>query len=192
MRGGAPNRVGLAVAGATLELATSSATSAIVDELAVPVVATVTTTPSAPPPAPSAPPPGQVAVRSTAADRSVAIRRGEQSVIGGGGNAPSAPPAPSAVQLALTASIPREALAGTGIIDVELGKSDYQVQALGAGATLASAAPMTVNLTAAAGDAAPYQLQLANLGLSLTSGVSYVLAIANHTLTARGSDGSTA
>src|SRR6185312_8279384 len=141
--------VGLAATAATLDFNLRSTTvgAPIVDHLDVPVVVTVTTTPDI-----AAQNPGQVdrvngrVARpvAVAGDRALIDVAGNaairlQGIIGGGGNAPKAPnPGPVTIQLGLTASIPREALDGTGITNLEIG-TPFPRQQLGDAAAFQAA-----------------------------------------------------
>jgi hypothetical protein len=197
--------------GALLFDMSSTPAAPAVDQLSVPVLATVTTTP---PPVVLPRPTEGTSVRSvpgTAAPEAVrapAAAAGGGTIvrsvtganllqlIGAGANAPTqAPPGPSTVQVGLTGFIPREALAGTGIISIEIGTA-FPEQSLGSGAVFEAAAAGTVlNLMdrhAAHPALAPVDLALATAGVAFTAGVTYVLSLTGMTLTIRGSDGSSA
>ncbi|MGA3005035.1 MAG: hypothetical protein ABSE20_25275, partial [Acetobacteraceae bacterium] len=190
---------GLSVTSAALHFNPSPSTAAqIVDNLAVPVLLTVTTAP------PARQPIREVAVASgTALAANVAVSAnislnnsvgsGQQQIIGAAANTATPPQlAPVTVQVGLSASIPREALAGTGISTIETGTL-FQTQSIGSGAAFEAAAATVVNLMARAQPAlAPYNLTLASAGVSFTAGVSYVLSITGTSLTVRGSDASSA
>jgi hypothetical protein len=188
--------VGLAATAAALDFAVSpsSANAPIVDKLDVPILATVTTTPVIfnVPVLDGDRPPIQIANHDL---RIGTVLRGQQ-VIGGGGNTPKpATPGPVTVQAALSASIPREALDGTHISSIESG-TVFPDQPLGAGVVFQSLTAGTVinlmerhNVDPAF---APFDLPVANLGVTFREGVSYVLALSTDTLSVRGSDGFTA
>jgi hypothetical protein len=115
-----------------------------------------------------------------------------QQIIGSGANTPSTEqPGPVTVQAALTASIPQEALKGTGITSIEIGTA-FPQQSLGQGAAFeAMTAGTVLNLMAGSKPAlAPFNLVLASTGLGFSAGVYYVLSLEGASLTARGSDGS--
>jgi hypothetical protein len=200
---------GLAVTAAALDFNMSSTPAApAVDQLGVPVVVTATTTP--PPPvilpsqgkalAPAGPgaAPLPVAVNPAIPARAIdilAVRNLEQ-IIGSGSNNPSqSQPAPVTVQVALTASMPREVLIGTGITTVEIGTS-FPEQSLGDGATFESeTAGTALNLMDRHGKVPPfppYDLALGSASVNFTAGVYYVLSLTGTNLTVRGSDGSSA
>lgn len=198
---------GLAVTAAALDFNMSSTPAApVVDQLGVPVVATVTTTPPAvvlpspgkpAPAAPGAPAlPAGVSPAVPARVIDVLAIRNLDQIIGSGGNTPSqSQPAPVTVQVGLTASIPREALSGTGITSVEIGTS-FPEQSLGDGAAFASQTAGTVlNLMDRHGakpPLPPYDLALASAGVNFAAGIYYVLSLTGTDLTVRGSDGSSA
>ena len=126
------NGAGLSVTTAALDFdLDSAAAAAIVDELAVPVVATVTTTPAVV----VLPTGGNVvAVGAVSAvgiaSRAVSIAQPIKS-LGLGANAPNLnKPSPVTVQVGLSASVPQEALSGTGITSVEIGTA-FPEQPLG-------------------------------------------------------------
>ena len=213
---------GLSVTTAALKFNLSSTPAApVVDHLGVPVMVTVTTTPAqttgineraatlAPVPTPpaanlpvtnlpvtnlpvTAVPPGAVA---PAPQKTISVTGPSGiplQVIGGGVVRPT-PPGPVTVQVGLTASIPREALSGTGITSVEIGTA-FPQQSLGAGSAFeAAAAGTVVNLMVGSQPAlAPFALTLASAGVTFSAGVSYVLSLTGANLTVRGSDGSSA
>ena len=165
---------GLSVMAAALEFDMSSTPAApVVDQLAVPVLAAVTTTPppivlpgqgegivargavaeaaatAAPAaPAPAVPAAGVVtgAAASTGSSSIVRTVTGAnlQQLIGSAANAPlQIQRGPVTVQVGLGAFIPREALAGTGINSIEIGTS-FPEQSLGSGVVFQSAAAGTV------------------------------------------------
>jgi len=185
--------VGLAVTAAALDFTLSSKAAnggaPIVDKLEVPVVVTVTTKPNV------------IIFRANQVDRSrIAVAdnglaRLEQ-VIGSGGNTRRPIiPGPVTIQAGLTASIPREALEGTGISSLEIGTA-FPEQPLGDGAAFQGLTSGTVlNLMERRNvdpPLPPVDLALAKLGVKFRPGFSYVLALAGKTLSVRGSDGSTA
>jgi hypothetical protein len=189
--------VGLVTTAAALDFNLSSAAAGapIVDQLEVPVVVTVTTTP------PVATPPVRRGIRERVAGAAAVgdiaeNARAIDQVIGSGANTPrTTTPGPTTIQAGLNASIPREALEGTGIISLEIGTA-FPDQPLGDGATLqASPDGTVVNLIERHGTdpaLAPYDVPLAKLGVALRQGISYVFALTGKTLSVRGSDGSTA
>ena len=199
---------GLAVTAAALDFNMSSTPATpVVDQLGVPVVVTVTTTPApvilpspGNTPAPAGPgsaplPAGVNPAIPVRAINVLAVRNLDQ-IIGAGGNTPSqSQPAPVTVQVALTASIPREALSGTGITSVEIGTS-FPEQSLGDGSAFESeTAGTAVNLMdrhAKNPPFPPYDLTIASAGVSFTASIYYVLSLTGTNLTVRGSDGSSA
>lgn len=191
--------LGLAPTAAALDftLSASAADAPIVDKLDVPVVATVTTTADIAPPALRGPQPLDVANRAFLNNAVVNNAFGRlQQIIGDGGNAPKGTkPGPISVQVGLIASIPREALDGTGIGSIESGTA-FPEQSLGAGAAFKALATGTVVNLMERRDVdpalAPYDLPVTKLGVSFRAGVSYVLSLTGTALTVRGSDGSTA
>ena len=183
---------------------------------ATPVTTTpVSTTPPAAvaAPAPAAPvstkaPAGRTAVGSTAAPASAVgvVKQGTTVSIPDPTRVPvqQVPPipvsvpvsqAPSTITVGLSASIPQEALNGTGISSIEIGTAFAQ-QNLGAGSAIQAATAGTiVNLMDRAHPNAaivPFALTLSGLGLTLNAGITYVLSLSGGTLTVRGSDRSTA
>jgi hypothetical protein len=191
---------GLAVTAAKLDFNMNSAPAApIVDQLFVPVVASVTTTPPAVifpllfdtlTATPTATPAAVREIGSLAINGVAGIR--PQPVIGGGGNNPSQnQPGPVTVEVGLRASVPREALSGTGITSIEIGTA-FPEQALGSGAVFQAAKTGTVvNLMERSKPAlAPFDLTIAAAGLTFTAGIYYVLSAVGTSLTVRGSDGS--
>jgi hypothetical protein len=202
--------VGLAATAAALDFNLSSTASAapIVDHLEVPVVVTVTTTPAvAAPPAPApAPAPAAVAEPAPALAPANPFERVRvelagngigrlQQIIGAGANAPKqTTPGPVTIQAGLTASIPREALDGTGITSIEIG-TPFPEQSLGDGAAFHAMTGGTVLNLMERRDVdpplPPFDLPLAKLGVTFRPGISYVLALTGKTLSVRGSDGST-
>ena len=117
-----------------------------------------------------------------------------QQIIGGGANNPSqSQPGPVTVQAALSASVPREALTGTGITSIEIGTA-FPQQSLGSGAVFETETAGTVlNLMNGAKPAlAPFNLAISAAGVGFTTGIYYVLSLTGTSLTVRGSDGSSA
>ncbi len=210
----ADNGAGLSVTTAALDFTMhSSAAASLVDRLSVPVLVTVTTTP-----APVPPPPGNTATRLAPAEPAGALAAGAVSSarinpvgtisrsagiletpqpVGTGGNATSQPQQnPSSVQLGLNAFVPQEALAGTGIVNLEIGTA-FPTQSLGDGATFeAASAGVALNLMDRGSNVKPafppYNLTLAGTGITFAAGVTYILSLQGGSLNARGSDGSTA
>lgn len=184
--------LGLLTTAAALDfnLSSRAASSPVVDQLEVPVVVSVTTTPN-----PAAPTPHveAVSVRPVLADNG--LSRLEQ-VIGAGANAPAGPtPGPVTVQAGLTASIPIEALDGTGIASLEI-DTHFPEQQLGDAATFLAQAPGHVANLMERTDVdpalPPYDLPLAKLKVIFRPGIVYVLSLTRTTLSVRGADGSTA
>lgn len=183
--------IGLATTAAALDFTRSApaANAPIVDKLVVPVVAMVTTTP-----ADVTQPVQQEEHSQLDVANNTFVRL--QQIIGAGGNVPKGTrPGPVTVQVGLAASIPREALDGTGISSIESGTA-FPEQSLGAGSAFkALATGAVINLMERHNvdpGLAPYDLPITKLGVSLRVGVSYVLSLTSRTLTVRGSDGSTA
>lgn len=180
--------VGLVATSAALNfnLSSRSASTPIVDQLTVPIVADVTTTPN-----PVAMPVlDAVHVNAAAAGH----LNGQDQFIGRAGNTPKAtPPEPVTIQAALTALIPREALDGTGITHLETGIS-FPEQPLGDAAVfLKQAAGKVLNLMERRDVDPPFatvDLAMANLGVTFRPGIFYVLALTGKTLSVRGADGS--
>ena len=177
---GADTGVGLSVTTCALDFDLSSTPAAgLVDHLAVPVIATVTTTPpaiayyvnglqltntldkvelaraAAAPAAKTAAPP-QAAATDLATggvtQKPISVLSSNASAttsIGGTANNPTPVElSPVTIQVGLSASIPQEALSGTGITGIEIG-TRFTQQALGAGAAFqASPAGTIVNLMA--------------------------------------------
>ena len=246
---GADTGVGLSVTTSALDFDMSSTPAAgLVEQLAVPVIATVTTTPPAfsisIAGAPNAnslektgaaqaadasqasaqlnvpqPKVAKVRGRKAAAAASAEARVADATAppatattaqgmisthstnliattpIGGAANNP--PPvqqSPVTIQVGLTASIPQEALIGTGITSVEIG-TRFMEQNLGSGAALdAETAGVIVNLFnpgTPLSSVAPYSLAIAAAGVTFNAGISYVLSLTGQNLSVRGSDGST-
>ena len=246
---GADSGVGLSVTTSALDFDMSSTPAAgLVDHLAVPVIATVTTTPlaiefpatrlqsvtaldtvdlaqvpgaavaSAPKPVAAKMTKTKAAANAPAAETAAtpqgaaaglateAVRQNPISVlsanasgttsIGGAANTPTpVQQSPVTIQIGLTASVPQEALSGTGITGIEIG-TRFAQQAMGSGAAFEAApAGAIVNLMASAtplSSIAPYDLATATAGVTFTAGVTYVLSLTGEALTVRGSDGSTA
>jgi len=176
---------GFTVTTGALEFNPSPASAAaIADHLAVPVAATITTTP----PVIQIPQPVGGILTGKFSPSLLQI-------IGGGANNPQPVQlSPSTFHTGLTAFVPQEALSGTGILSIEIGTAFAQ-QPLGDGAAFQAAAATTVNLLDRHSDTpalAPCNLALATAGVKFTAGVSYVLSLTGSTLTVRGSDNSTA
>jgi hypothetical protein len=202
---------GLSVMSAGLDFVMSSnPASGITDQITVPAVVTVTTTPGAiVVPAQTAPaastPATAVSTRPAATGGSAEVLRatgitshftGNQALvpIGQSGNAPSTTPnPPSLVKVDLDAFIPIEALLGTGIISIPIGTT-FPAQPLGDGSQFESNQPGTiVNLSDAHRDVPPLpliELQLSDAGLTLVVGIQYVFSLQGTALSVRGSDGS--
>jgi hypothetical protein len=200
--------VGLSVTTSALDFDMSSTpASGLVDNLAVPVIATVTTTPpSIDLPVTGLPGANTLDFVHRAQATGAAVRQNPVSVlsgtaiatipIGGSANTPTpTPQSPVTIQVGLTASIPQEALSGTGITGIEIG-TRFRKQVLGSGAAFEAAnAGTIVNLMEPAtplSSIAPYNLDTASAGVTFTAGVTYVLSLTGEALAVRGSDGSTA
>ena len=210
---GIDSGAGLGVTTAALSFdMTSTPAAPVVDQLAVPVMATVTTTPaslnaairteaaitpSVALPRVNAPAPAALAVANAAVapQHTISVTGpvalNLQVIAGGIVNPP--PPEPVTIQAGLSAFVPREALSGTGIHSVEIGTA-FRQQALGAGSVFDSAqSSVVINLMASNQPAlAPYVLPLASAGVSFTAGTSYVLSLTGTSLAVRGADGSSA
>jgi hypothetical protein len=114
-------------------------------------------------------------------------------VVGSGANDPSQTQlAPVTVQAGMSASVPREALNGTGIAGIEIGTA-FPQQNLGSETEFAAAAGAVVNLMNRAKPAfAAYDLATATAGVTFRDGIYYVLSLTGTSLTVRGSDESSA
>jgi hypothetical protein len=188
---GTADGAGLAVTTAALGFTlTSAAAATVVNQLSVPVLATVTTTPGRIIiPGPERPGPEAVAGKPIVG---VIPTVGVLQSIGSGANTPSpAQLTPTTVQLPLTAVVSQAVIAATGIAGIELGTT-FPAQALGAGASFAAEPAGTVlNLMASGTPAlAPFSLDLATTGLTFTAGVTYTFSLAGSALSVTGSDGS--
>jgi hypothetical protein len=176
------NGAGLAVTAAALDVNLSghAASGPIVNQLDIPVLASVTTTPVPP------------VSYEHEAERPGPGGDQEQPIGSAANAATMIRPGPVTVQAALTASIPREALDGTGITNLEIG-TPFPGQALGdAAAFRALATGVLVNLAERSDvdpPLPPYDLEVAGLGVSFQPGMSYLLALTGQTLSVRGADG---
>jgi len=175
---------GLAVQTAALDFnLTSTPTGPILDHLTVPVSVTVVTTP----------PPIYIPIRRLDDLKSTTAASVKVPTIGVDSAAYITQLGPSTVQLGLNASIPVEALAGTGITTIEIGTRFLQ-QPLGQGSAIEqiSAAGAVINLTkdTDVSPFPPYSLSIANASTRFSVGVYYVLSLSGANLTVRGSDGS--
>lgn len=217
---GTASGAGLSVTTAALNFAMSSSSAAsVVNQLTVPVVATVTTTPPKivipENPVDRANIPGAVQQSSAAGSKTAFVAQARPAAvatapgksisqtlntgtvlqnIGTGANNPTTTQlAPVTVEVSLQASIPREALSNTGINAIEAGTIFFQ-QELGDGAALeALTSGMVVNLAnrnLAAPSLASCNLATATAGVAFTAGVYYVLCLTGTSLSVRGSDGS--
>ena len=174
---------GLAVQTASLDIQPSSPpTASILDHLTVPVSVTVVTTPP-----PIIFPPPRIALESTAAVGTSATTRVVESAsfikqLG-----------PSSVQLGLSASIPEEALSGTGILTVEIGTKFPQQslgQGLGVEALGTAGGVLNINRPNSEVTALPqFDLATASAGIPFLAGVTYILSLTGASLSVRGSDG---
>jgi hypothetical protein len=181
----------LSVMAAALDFTmTSTAAAAVVNQLSVPVLATVTTTPL-PIIIPEQGPPQAEAVTG-APIVGIIPTVGVLQSIGSAANAPSRSQlSPTTVQVPLTATIPHSALTATGISSIELG-TPFPMQALGPGPGFAAQPTGTVlNLMATSTPAlAPFILALTSTGIAFTAGVTYTFSLAGSQLAVSGSDGS--
>lgn len=230
----AESGAGLSVTTAALAFNMSSTSGApLLDELSVPVLATVTTTlhpirippretvaltttaglaaaspsmvpakaaASATPSASAAGVPQQSAISATGSAINTvvnstvgAIKAGQSILIGGHGPVRN-PPSPVTLQIGLNAFIPREALSATGIVNLEVG-TPFPEQSLGDGAAFEAATAGTIVNLMDKGSVKPsyppYDLSIANAGVTFEPGLSYVLSLSGKTLTVRRPDGST-
>lgn len=171
---------GLAVQASALNIQPTSAPAApILDHLTVPVSVTVVTTPDR-----IIFPPRRSDLESTSTTTAGSIER--IAVITQLGQ--------STVQLGLSASIPEEALSGTGITTVEIG-TGFPQQPLGLGIDLQGigAAGTVINLTNQQTNMppfTPFTLDITNTGKKFSVGVYYVLSLTGSNLSIRGADGS--
>ena len=181
---------GLAVTTAGLDFRmTSPGAAPIVDNLSVPILATVTNTPEQTLAAEAAP---DVAVVSNGRTNAPAI--GRLVPIGAGANRPvPRTTEPTTIEVALTASVPHVVLAQTGITSVELG-TVFPQQAIGSAAAFAADFPGLVLNLAATGEAplAPFEVTLAETGIEFSAGVTYTFSLEGAALSVSGSDGSSA
>ncbi len=195
-------RAGLVVTTAELDFDLSSpAAGSLAVKLAVPVAAGITVTPEAPPPQPPEPAPQSPLAQPSPAvngqpglplDR-LSQRLVTEIPIGGAGNLPPVPkPAtPTTANVALDAFIPREALAGTGIIGIP-GGTALPVQSPGTASDIVTAGGSWLNLTGISGRSpTPWQLDLTTLGVPVTAGADYVVAVTDQDATVRAVNGAT-
>ena len=185
--------VGLEVTAATLDFAATPAGAhgPIIDRLDVPVVAAITTAP----------------VRrgwnfssstTTCSSSATASSSGPRGPCGSSVTAPTLPtatdPAPVTKQVGLTAFVPNEALAGTGISHLALDTA-FPRQPFDPEAAAKAIAGTTVNLMErhdVEPPSAPVHVSLAKLDFDFRPGVSYVLTATGKELAVRGADGSAA
>jgi hypothetical protein len=198
---GTTNGSGLSVTTAALDFAMSPTASGVVDNLAVPLLATVTTTPNQPTLLDAnqvtlsfvgtADAVEAVAARPTAASSSFRSATPIQSIGAAGNTSSPVPSGPTTVQVPLEATIPECVLAVTGITGVEIGTA-LPEQDLGPGATLAvSTSPTVVNLAWPTTPPLPvFTLELSTSGLDLTAGVTYTFSLTGSALSVTGSDSS--
>ncbi|SPE36931.1 hypothetical protein SBA3_2530003 [Candidatus Sulfopaludibacter sp. SbA3] len=183
--------VGLSVTSAGLDFTLSSTPGLpIVDGFSLPVTATATT--AQPAPSSSVNPNTALAVNNPIPIQLLNPIPAPQP-IGSGGNAPGGTTqGPVTIQVPLNASIPREALDGTGIRSFETG-TVFPEQSLGSGSAFAADTGGTVlNLMAAHPDTPtlpPYDLSIAASGVAFAAGVYYVVSATGTTLSMRGSNG---
>lgn len=180
--------VGLSVTTAALDFTlTSPPTAPILDQLTAPVLVSVTTTP-----AHIEIPILQTPIKGldTKSNLEVPISSDGNDVIN------DIQLAPVTVQVGLTASIPEEALSGTGITSIEIGTA-FPIQLMGSGGAfqLVGSEGIVFNLMARANNDhissfPPYNLNItaANTGITFTTGIYYVLSLTGPNLTIRGSD----
>src|ERR1035438_8391258 len=187
---GTADGAGLSVTTAALDFTmNSTAATQMVNQLSVPVFATVTTTPEQiliPDPIR-----WDEAVGGNPISGTVSTVNLLQS-IGWGGNTPSQPQrSPATIQVPLTAAVPQAALAATGISSIEIG-TVFPQQTIGSGTTFgAETAGTVLNLMAASTPAlAPFNLTLASSGVTFTAGVTYTFSLIGSDLAISGSDGS--
>jgi hypothetical protein len=167
-----------------------TAAATVVNQLSVPVLVTVTTTPE------------RILIPKPLVEREDAVELKPVSgtvptvallqSIGSSANAPSqAQLSPTTIQVPMTATVPQAALAATGIGSIEIGAA-FPQQTIGAGATFeAETAGTVVNLMAASTPAlAPFSLTLASTGVAFTVGVTYTFSLIGSNLAIGGSDGS--
>ena len=188
------NGVGLSVTTAALEFTmSSSGRSPLVNQLSLPVLATVTTTPGRILIPVEGPLEGDVALRSVQATVGGSLTASNiLQPIGGNANNPSpAQLSPKTTQIPLTATVPQVVLAATGVTSLEIGTA-FPEQHVGAGAGFESESAGTVlNLTSTGTPAlAPLSVVLSSTGITFTSGVTYTFSVAGNQLTVSGSDGS--
>lgn len=188
---GSADDIGLSVTAAGLDFVMSAtAATTVVNQLSVPVLATVTTTPE------------RIVIPQPVTERAAGVEvksvSGTVSTvsllqsIGAGANTPSqAQLSPTTIQVPLTATIPQSVLAATGISGIEIGTA-FPQQTLGSGATFeAETAGTVINLTGTSTPAlAPFNLTLASTGFAFKSGVTYSFSLTGSNLAISGSDGS--
>jgi hypothetical protein len=183
--------VGLSVTSAALDFTmNSAAATTLVNQLSVPVLATVTTTP----PRILIPEPLSFQAKSVPVEpiNTTLLTSTPLESIGSLANVPLTPQlGPTTVQVPLLATVPKAVLAGTGISAIEIG-TVFPQQSIGAGATFQTETAGTVlNLMATATPAlAPFSLNLASAGVTFKSGVTYTFSLTGSALAISGSDGS--
>jgi len=185
------NGVGLSVTTAALDFQMSSAAgSTVVNQLSVPVLATVTTTPPPihlPVQNPVVQAAGPTVVEPAAATAPTVIAKvpvlKNLPVVGGGANTPTTTQAaPQTIQVPLTATIPQAVLAATGIGSIEIGTA-FPVQSLGS-AFGYEIAGTVLNLTETATPALPpLALTLATTGVDFVAGRTYTFSVLGSELT---------
>ena len=201
--GDSANGVGLSVTTAALDFQMSSAAgSTVVNQLSVPVLATVTTTP----------PPIHLPVQNPVEHAEQAEQATEPAVaepeaapvttviaqvpvlknlpvVGGQANTPTTnQAAPQTIQVPLTATIPQAVLAATGIGSIEIGTA-FPVQSLGSAFGFETDGTV-LNLTQTTTPAlAPLNLTLATTGIDFVAGRTYTFSVLGSELTVTDSHG---
>lgn len=204
--------VGLSVTTAALDFAmSSSAVSTVANQLTIPILATVTTTP--PQSAGQVPTQTPASASATTKPSAAASTRGTRAgivkpgrgrlvegtiptiqaypPIGAQGNAPSPDqPGPTTVQVALAAVIPQAALGPTDIGNIEIG-TVFPTQSLGDGTAFHELKTDTVlNLMATAKPALPpFKLDLKAAKVDLARKLTYTFSLLGDRLSISGPDG---
>ena len=192
---GTADGVGLSVTTAALDFTmSSSGGSAIVNQLSVPVLATVTTTREQIVIPVRDRIEGDIAagpVELGTVDGTVASLQILQPIGGNANNPSPAQLTPKTIQVPLTATVPQVALAVTGITSIEIGTA-FTEQNIGVGGSFqAESAGTVLNLTWTENPAlAPLSLPLGSTGVTFTSGVTYTFSVIGSQFTVSGSDGS--
>jgi hypothetical protein len=187
---GISNGAGLSVTTAALDFVLSGGTiSTVVNELSVPVLATVTTTPP------------RIIITPPKATKESAVEAhpisGVSTIthlvpIGAGASSPGPVQlSPTTIEVPLTATIPQQVLAATNVGSVEIGTA-FPEQTIGSGAAFEAQTSGTIlNLMATGTPAlAPFSLTLSETGVTFNSGVTYTFSLLGNALSVAGSDGS--